>query len=602
MKAHRKGLGGLIMIQMLNEYFVSDVWDLKRCPTGAGSYFEKSIVDRKLDFSGIHAPVMKQQVKDYIQYVLTEGYAEYTRYHAIVSEQYRRWLHGIDFLSTTDFQYSDIQHDYAALNDAFTAFVQDKGWGMISISRKGKPYVTNNLLSAVRNFVISRAYDTNCIWNNDIWYRQDLPLPPEQINLASGPISINLTYIADETDKENIKRFLRYLIEDRRISFSTTLSYAAAIRGFTTWLQNHGKTFTYAIRNDVLEYYEELSTFANHATMDSRISSLHTAYNFLLVHDKVKSNPVFYTDRHNDPYHYRLATVDDQTIIQIFQVLHMMKPKLVNMFLVIYSTGMRISEACLIKNDCLIRNEKGFFIFYYCQKMKKDVMSPISQALYERLDAVVKENAALSWDEEYLFWRAAHKPYIAATFRKQFQDELKKHNIVCPDGEQFVFKPHDLRHTIATKLYKSGSTIAVIQKVLHHVSIEMSLAYIECDDDHIRQRHAQYLNYRGDDVPIEHDSERLQWLRENINSQALPNGICALPVSLGKCPHCNACLDGCPYFQTSAKYLDVHKAHLEGMEEYLRQCNDHGWSAQIEGATRVRDNLKAIIRRLSSNE
>lgn len=598
MKQHEESLGGRVMSQQVSDFFLSDVWDLKRCPIGAGPYFEKAIVERTLDFRGIHAPIMKQQVKDYIQYVMTEGYTAYKHYHSIVSEQFRRWFTGIQFLTTTTIEYTDIQHDFDALNAAFVEYVKATRCASISVGRTGRLYVNSNLLSVVRTYIATRSYNKQSLWENDIWYRGDLPLPPEQINLSSGPISINMTYIKNDTDRQNIKLFLRYLIEDRKISFGTTLTYAAAIRGFTTWLQKHGGTFTHATREDALAYYDDLKKKVSHTTIDMRISALHTAYEYLMIREHVANSPVLYTDRYNDPYHYRLAAVDDQTIIQIFQVLHLLDPKLVNMFLVIFSTGMRISEACQIKNDCLVHNEKGFFLIYYCQKMKKDVMSPISQALFERLEAAISANATLDWDEEYLFWRAPHKPYIASTFREQLQGELEKHNISCPDGQQFVFKPHDLRHTIATKLYKSGSTIAVIQKVLHHVSIEMSLAYVECDDDQMRQRHAQYLNYRGESVPIEHDTERIQWLRESIKSQALPNGICALPVSMGKCPHCNACLDGCPYFQTSIEYLAIHKSHLASIEEYIRHCQENGWNAQIEGATRVRDNLMAIIGRL----
>ena len=74
--------------------------------------------------------------------------------------------------------------------------------------------------------------------------------------------------------------------------------------------------------------------------------------------------------------------------------------------------------------------------------------------------------------------------------------------------------------------------------------------------------------------------------------------MCTLPVTMGKCPHCNACLDGCPYFQTSPEFLDIHKEHLKGIEEYITQCQEHGWTNQLEGAQRVRDNLIAIIGRL----
>ncbi len=100
------------MIQIANEFFNADVWDLRKLTIGAGPYFEKCIAERVLDFSGIRAPVMKRQVKEYIWFIVTEGYAEYKNRGSVTSELYRRCLHGIIFLSETDFPYTDIMHDY----------------------------------------------------------------------------------------------------------------------------------------------------------------------------------------------------------------------------------------------------------------------------------------------------------------------------------------------------------------------------------------------------------------------------------------------------------------------------------------------------------
>ena len=62
----------------------------------------------------------------------------------------------------------------------------------------------------------------------------------------------------------------------------------------------------------------------------------------------------------------------------------------------------------------------------------------------------------------------------------------------------------------------------------------------------------------GDGPPISSDA---LWLKRNILAQALPNGVCRLPIQLGECPHANACLT-CVHFGTSSKYLAALKEQL----------------------------------------
>ena len=583
-------------------FFEADVWDLRKCPVGAGAYFQKSVKDKTLDFSGIANEQIKIQVKDYLRHEIVDGFGRYKTPHELSSFtfKYKCWAAGIKFLQENSSSFTDVIEDSKELNSKYLEYLKENQPVLLMVGRKGTLSIKNNLLLHTKEYWIARGDEGLSVWERNIWYRDQLPLKKEQIDLSNNVISLRFEFARNPEDRKCIKLFLRYVLENRETCFSTLSSYHASIKEFVQWLQEHDQTFLRATRDDVKAYWEYMEKKVSHSTFDSRVSHLFRAYEYLQLRGLVTFNPVLYTDRHRDPYHYRLASVDDQTIIQIFSALHLIKPRLVTIFLLVYSTGMRISEACLIRNDCLLSNEKGCFVMYYCQKMKKDVMSPICPALYKRIEKEVQANADLEWDEEYLFWRAPHKPYLAATFRDQFNEELKKLGVCDSNGQPYIFKPHDLRHTIATKLYKSGSTIAVIQKLLHHVSIEMSLAYVESSMDYMKTQHTKYLNYRGEDVPIEHDTERLQWLRNNIHAQALPNGICGLPVEMGECPHRNACLDGCPYFKTSGEYLEIHRSHLAGMEEYINQCTHNGWKGQLEGAQRIRDNLKAIIRRLQN--
>ena len=70
----------------------------------------------------------------------------------------------------------------------------------------------------------------------------------------------------------------------------------------------------------------------------------------------------------------------------------------------------------------------------------------------------------------------------------------------------------------------------------------------------------EFINIHGDNAPIksavrlDDDEAYAEWARSYINTQILPNGVCAKPVKLGKCPHANSCLT-CLDFRKSIDVL-----------------------------------------------
>lgn len=106
---------------------------------------------------------------------------------------------------------------------------------------------------------------------------------------------------------------------------------------------------------------------------------------------------------------------------------------------------------------------------------------------------------------------------------------------------------------------------------------------------------------KGTIIEIEEQNEAddtdLQWFKQNINAQALPNGYCRLPVVAGPCPHANACLD-CTHFCTSKSFLKEHEEHLERTSELLERARQNQWQRQTEMNERVKDRLVDIINSL----
>ena len=91
-----------------------------------------------------------------------------------------------------------------------------------------------------------------------------------------------------------------------------------------------------------------------------------------------------------------------------------------------------------------------------------------------------------------------------------------------------------------------------------------------------------------DDTPIE-----AKWLKHQLATQALSNGICALPVKQ-TCPHANACLT-CTSFRTDKTYMGVHQQQLQKAKFLVNESKAKNFSRQHDLNKQVHDNLITII-------
>jgi hypothetical protein len=111
----------------------------------------------------------------------------------------------------------------------------------------------------------------------------------------------------------------------------------------------------------------------------------------------------------------------------------------------------------------------------------------------------------------------------------------------------------------------------------------------------------QMVDVKGN-IKLNDDLVNAKWLKKNIMSQALPNGLCSLPLTQNRCPHANACLT-CSHFRTSKQYLERHKSQREETQKVIENAKQHGWQRIVEMNTEVVNNLNSIINTLEhSNE
>ncbi len=458
---------------------------------------------------------------------------------------------------------------------------------------------------ALRNFAVS-FHSNGSDFDLDVWDLTKFNLSSERIYKSNLRTTISFSKICGEENKLLCKKYIEHQLLGTNLSVSSITGSLSSLYILSEFFPN--TPFTQIDRTAAVSFIEWLSSVRcpNTKTYNQRFFGILYFFEYLNLHGLMESNPFsHYDSKKQGAYQLKESSVDKYVINQIFKCLDKIPEVLALIFLLIYCTGMRVSEVCQIKLRCLEKREGNHFIIFYSQKMRKEVSNVIPENLYNWLSNYISRIS--SPDRIYLFESSIKGPYNSSTFRDKMQKGLKAFAIKNPDGSPFVFHPHDFRHTMGAKMRDMDIPFQYIQEQLHHESPEMTLAYTEFTNKKKIQKMNSYINIHGDQAPVTSDvvltddEAYAEWARAHINAQMLPNGVCSRPVKLGKCPHGNACLT-CPEFRTSPEDLPCHKEHLSRVNQYLDEARKNNWVMQIEHSEEVKRNLVSIIDRLERME
>jgi integrase/transposase-like protein len=329
--------------------------------------------------------------------------------------------------------------------------------------------------------------------------------------------------------------------------------------------------------------------------------------------------------------------IPQEVLEQIDHNLDALPESIARMVIVVREAGMRVSELCHLKFDCIRQDAKGtWWLDYHRFKSKDEHSVPIrlevaaviqEQQQYIRKNLGAKFSCLFCETEGSTWFRASsqHNKHLIPlevnyftpipneinpnTFRGYLRHLAKDKNIRYTSGEIFPLgEAHRFRHTKGTDMINNGVPIEQVKRYLGHGSFAMTMVYAHVLDETLRKNVEKYwdggkvINVAGEIVESGNpdlETADMQWFKKNILAQALPNGYCGRPLVKGPCPHANACLT-CGDFRTTKEFLGIHKKELEHTEKVLEKAKTHGWQRQVEMNEGVKKNLESIIQSLQS--
>lgn len=143
------------------------------------------------------------------------------------------------------------------------------------------------------------------------------------------------------------------------------------------------------------------------------------------------------------------------------------------MLMLLYSSGLRVSECCSLKvNDIEMEQKIGWV---RNGKGGKDRLFILSDSLIEGLRGFVAGNGG------YLFSNKSDAPLSARNIQKIVSTTARR------AGINKEVTPHTLRHSFATHLLESGESIRKIQELLGHSNLQTTQIYTKVSTEELRK-------------------------------------------------------------------------------------------------------------------
>lgn len=229
---------------------------------------------------------------------------------------------------------------------------------------------------------------------------------------------------------------------------------------------------------------------------------------------------------------------------------------------------------------------------YLCSEITKtgipQLRIPIRDDVAEMVKKLSEEAQGRSTEENnparYLFntyeGRTMGMPISKPAFVKAVQKLIDARSICNPDGTPYHFKTHALRHTRACEYAEQGMPVGIIQQILGHCSLQMTLHYAKVSENAMYEKWKemeQIQLFRIERPTREgeaaqnggkEESIRYDYIRSSLGAVRMPFGICFKPSKL-VCRHQMArCLE-CPEFCSTTENIPEYEEEIKRVESFI---------------------------------
>lgn len=295
-----------------------------------------------------------------------------------------------------------------------------------------------------------------------------------------------------------------WLVSEKRLSRLTVEVYLREASFFLDWFERSGRDARLADSRELLEYLvarqsgklgreedaageggEEAGTLARR-TMARVISSLHSLFFHLVLSGFRPDNPAETVA--SPKLEARLPDVLSRDEVDSFlAAIETDTPNGLRdraLFELIYSCGLRISEACHLSMSSLYRAERLVLV---TGKGRKERLVPFGDQAARWLDRYLDEARPRLLGprtSDDVFLNRFGKPISRKGIWKRFTEIRSRSGLDA--------RVHTLRHSFATHLLEGGADLRSVQELLGHSDIATTQIYTHVDSDELKRAYRRY--------------------------------------------------------------------------------------------------------------
>lgn len=297
--------------------------------------------------------------------------------------------------------------------------------------------------------------------------------------ISENPNNIDLNY--QETNKILIKQFIKNK-KLRGLSKKSLQYYESQLIKLSEWTI---KSFIEMNSNDLKEYllfFRELNNCSK-VTLNNVRRILSSFWSWLEIEEKIIINPMKRIPHIKTPKYIHKAFTDEEVEVLRNYLYSQKSKRNVAIFELLLSSGLRLSEleslriddVNLVECEGLVMGKGGKERKFYFSERAKVC---ITDYLNSRVD-----------NKEWLFVSEM------APYNKFGSSGIG--NMVRETGRRCGIEnvhPHRFRRTMATRLVRKGMPIEQVSKLLGHSNLEVTMRYVETDNELLKLIHNKHTN------------------------------------------------------------------------------------------------------------
>lgn len=298
-----------------------------------------------------------------------------------------------------------------------------------------------------------------------------------------------------------LQQFYTDLITVLGFSENGAKTYVQSARIFLNWLENENIALTEVTGTQLFFFFakrqcggdagkkadEDCGTKIAGRTVAKDIAALKAFGAFLVRKNYWKENTALLLERPSvNPSLPKVLSVEE--VERFLSVIDVSTPLGVRdraFFELVYSCGLRISEACSLRMSNLHLAERVVIVQ---GKGSKERMVPFGLEAKERLKSYlqdVRPSLLKNRIVEEIFLNYKGEPISRKGIWKVFQKYETLSGVEA--------KVHTLRHSFATHLLNGGMDLVSVSELLGHSNLATTTVYTHIEDNQIRQEHSEYF-------------------------------------------------------------------------------------------------------------